>query len=154
MLSGDREDSAVRRLLRSVFQKQNIFRRSKCSKTSSTIFSRTEKILWLSSAAGIVAAFAIFDRAQYLTLAASLIGVTSLIFNAKGNPVGQALMIVFSLLYGLISYTFAYLRRDDHLPRHDPAHGGGGPRGLAEAFPSRAIGPRSGSTASAGGRPF
>ena len=27
-------------------------------------FSRTEKILWLSSAAGIVAAFAIFDRAQ------------------------------------------------------------------------------------------
>ena len=71
-------------------------------------FSRTEKILWLSSAAGIVAAFAIFDRAQYLTLAASLIGVTSLIFNAKGNPVGQALMIVFSLLYGLISYTFAY----------------------------------------------
>lgn len=35
---------------------------------------------------------------------ASLIGVTSLIFNAKGNPIGQALMIVFSLLYGIISY--------------------------------------------------
>ena len=25
-----------------------------------------------------------------------------------GNPIGQALMIVFSLLYGLISYTFSY----------------------------------------------
>ena len=43
-----------------------------------------------------------------MTLAASLIGTTSLIFNAKGNPIGQALMIVFSLLYGLISYTFSY----------------------------------------------
>ena len=43
-----------------------------------------------------------------MTLAASLIGTTSLIFNAKGNPIGQALMIVFSLLYGVISYTFSY----------------------------------------------
>ena len=43
-----------------------------------------------------------------MTLAASLIGVTSLIFNAKGNPIGQALMVVFSLLYGAISYTFSY----------------------------------------------
>ena len=49
-----------------------------------------------------------FDRENYLTLIASLIGVTSLIFNAKGNPIGQVLMVVFSLLYGVISYTFAY----------------------------------------------
>ena len=43
-----------------------------------------------------------------MTLAASLIGTTSLIFNAKGNPFGQALMVIFSLLYGVISYTFSY----------------------------------------------
>ena len=43
-----------------------------------------------------------------MTLCASLIGVTSLIFNAIGNPFGQLLMVVFSLLYGIISYTFAY----------------------------------------------
>jgi nicotinamide mononucleotide transporter PnuC len=49
-----------------------------------------------------------FDRVNFMTLAASLIGTTSLIFNAKGNPIGQALMIVFSLLYGVISYTFSY----------------------------------------------
>lgn len=49
-----------------------------------------------------------FDRKNYATLSASLIGVTSLIFNAKGNPFGQLLMVVFSLLYGFISYTFAY----------------------------------------------
>ena len=36
------------------------------------------------------------------------IGVTSLIFNAKGNPFGQLLMVIFSLLYGIISYSFSY----------------------------------------------
>ena len=43
-----------------------------------------------------------------MTLAASIIRVTSLLFNAKGNPVGQFLIVVFSLLYGFISYTFSY----------------------------------------------
>lgn len=49
-----------------------------------------------------------FDRENYLTLAAFLVGVTSLIFNAKGNPFGQFLMVIFSLLYGIISFSFAY----------------------------------------------
>lgn len=56
----------------------------------------------------ITASFCVFDRENYLTLTASLVGVTSLIFNAKGNPFGQLLMVVFSLLYGIISYSFAY----------------------------------------------
>lgn len=43
-----------------------------------------------------------------MTLCASLIGVTSLIFNAKGNPFGKLLMVVFSMFYGIISYTFSY----------------------------------------------
>lgn len=73
-----------------------------------TYFSKEEKILWSASVLLIVIAFCIFDRENYLTLLASLIGVTSLIFNAKGNPCGQVLMIVFSLLYGIISYTFSY----------------------------------------------
>ena len=71
-------------------------------------FSKLEITLWLSSVALVVVSFVAFDRANYLTLVASLIGVTSLIFNAKGNPFGQVLMIVFSLFYGIISYTFAY----------------------------------------------
>ena len=73
-----------------------------------TYFSKMELILWSVSVIFIVVSFCIFDRESYLTLVASLIGVTSLIFNAKGNPIGQALMIAFSLLYGFISYTFAY----------------------------------------------
>ena len=71
-------------------------------------FSKGELILWGCSAVLIGLSFCIFDRSNYLTLAASLVGVTSLIFNAKGNPAGQLLMVVFSLLYGIISFTFSY----------------------------------------------
>ncbi len=71
-------------------------------------FSKFDLLLWSVSVALITVSFAVFDRENYLTLAASLIGVTSLIFNAKGNPTGQVLMIVFSILYGVISYGFAY----------------------------------------------
>ena len=71
-------------------------------------FTKAELLLWGSSVVLILLSFLMFDRVNYMTLAASLIGVTSLIFNAKGNPIGQALMIVFSSLYGIISYRFSY----------------------------------------------
>ena len=71
-------------------------------------FSKAEIILWSSSVLLIVVSFCMFDRENFLTLSASLVGVTSLIFNAKGNPVGQVLMILFSFLYGVISFGFAY----------------------------------------------
>ena len=71
-------------------------------------FSKSEIILWCLSVLMIVASFCVFDRENYLTLSASLVGVTSLIFNAKGNPIGQLLMVIFSLLYGIISYSFNY----------------------------------------------
>lgn len=71
-------------------------------------FTKNEKMLWCTSVLMIIVSFCFFDRTNYMTLCASLIGVTSLIFCAKGNPFGQLLMIVFSLLYGIISYSFAY----------------------------------------------
>jgi len=71
-------------------------------------FSKGELALWCVSVTLILVSFLIFDKERYLTLAASLIGVTSLIFNAKGNPFGQFLMIIFSVLYGIISLTFSY----------------------------------------------
>ena len=77
-------------------------------KKLTTYFTKGELTLWGSSAGLILVSFFLFDRVNFMTLAASLIGTTSLIFNAKGNPIGQALMIVFSLLYGVISYTFSY----------------------------------------------
>ena len=71
-------------------------------------FTKFELVLWSFSVVFIVLSFCMFDRENYMTLFASFIGVTSLIFNAKGNPIGQFLMVVFSLLYGIISYTFHY----------------------------------------------
>ena len=43
-----------------------------------------------------------------LTLVSACVGITSLIFAAKGNVWAQILMVVFSLLYGLISWQFRY----------------------------------------------
>ena len=71
-------------------------------------FSKADIIIWSSSVSLIVLSFFLFDRVNYMTLFASLLGVTSLIFNAKGNPIGQLLMVIFSLLYGIISFSFSY----------------------------------------------
>ena len=77
-------------------------------KSALTYFSKAELILWLFSLTAILISFFAFRQSDYLNLTASLIGVTSLIFCAKGNPAGQVLMIVFSLLYGYISYSVSY----------------------------------------------
>lgn len=71
-------------------------------------FSLGEIIIWLAEVILIVTFFCIFDRKDFLNLISSLIGITALIFCAKGNPIGQALVIVFSALYGIISFGFAY----------------------------------------------
>ena len=71
-------------------------------------FSKGEIMLWCLSIMLIIISFLVFDRENYLTLTASVVGATALIFNAKGNPAGQLLTVVFSILYGIISFTFAY----------------------------------------------
>ena len=71
-------------------------------------FSKAELVLWFCSVFAIVLSFLMFERGSLFTLFASLIGVSSLIFNAKGNPFGQVLMIIFSILYGIISFSFSY----------------------------------------------
>lgn len=43
-----------------------------------------------------------------LTLVSACVGITSLIFAAKGNVWAQILMVIFSILYGLISWQFRY----------------------------------------------
>ena len=71
-------------------------------------FTVVEKWSWSISVFLIVASYLIFGQGSMLTLIASLIGVTSLIFLAKGNAAGHVLMIIFCLLYGAISYGFRY----------------------------------------------
>ncbi len=71
-------------------------------------FTKAELALWLCSETAIIASNLAMGRGIGLSLLASVIGVTALIFNAKGNPTGPALMVVFSLMYGYISFGFAY----------------------------------------------
>ncbi len=74
--------------------------------------TKFERVLWLMSI-GVIAGSALLSQSlagetDILSTLASLIGVTSLIFIAKGNVVGQGLTVVFSLFYGFISLGFRY----------------------------------------------
>lgn len=71
-------------------------------------FSPFEYSLWGISVLLILTSFLVFDRSGYLSLISSLVGVTSLIFCAKGNPAGHVLMFAFSIFYSIISYSQAY----------------------------------------------
>ena len=71
-------------------------------------FTPFELGLWLSSLGIILLSFFIFDGEGYLSLIASLVGATSLIFCSKGNPIGEGLIIIFSLIYAYISFTYSY----------------------------------------------
>ncbi|MBQ5928074.1 MAG: nicotinamide riboside transporter PnuC, partial [Oscillibacter sp.] len=60
--------------------------------------------LWTVSLMVVTLSFALSPSTDYLTLTASLIGVTALIFVAKGYVIGQVLTVVFALFYGVISF--------------------------------------------------
>ncbi len=71
-------------------------------------FTLKEWIIYLSSVFTIIICFIIFKNDNYLNLIGTLIGVTSLIFIAKANPIGQILTIIFSIFYGLVSLKYNY----------------------------------------------
>ena len=74
--------------------------------------TKFEKGLWLISLAvtllSYVLSYLFSGGGDLLNLIASLIGVTALIFVAKGLVLGQLLTVVFSVFYGIISVLFAY----------------------------------------------
>lgn len=74
-----------------------------CSK-----LNKTEFVIWLLSVITIAISFLLVSEKDYLTLTASLIGATALIFVAKGEVLGQILTVVFSIFYGVISFKFRY----------------------------------------------
>lgn len=71
-------------------------------------FTGFEIALWVSSVILIVVSFLFSGSGEFLNLIASLVGVTSIILCAKGNPNGLLIMILFSILYGTVSFAFAY----------------------------------------------
>lgn len=67
-----------------------------------------EWCLWGVSLFIVTFSNVIGGEVDMLTLAATWVGITSLIFAAKGNVWAQILMTVFSILYGIISFRFRY----------------------------------------------
>lgn len=67
-----------------------------------------EKIFWIVSIVIVVLSNLFTNSLDPLTLAAVLIGITSLAFFAKGHILAQILMIIFSILYIIISFRFHY----------------------------------------------
>lgn len=70
--------------------------------------TKFEMGLWICSVVVIIVSFFASNRGDVLTLIASLIGVTALIFLAKGYVIGQILCIIFAVFYGIISFCFKY----------------------------------------------
>lgn len=70
--------------------------------------NRFEKGLWLTSVLAIAGSAALSGAVDALNVIASLIGVTALIFVAKGYVLGQVLTVVFAAFYGVISFFCQY----------------------------------------------
>lgn len=77
-------------------------------KSAFSSLTKFERGLWITSVIVIIASFLISKGGDILTLIASVIGVTALIFVAKGYVLGQVLTVVFSVFYGIISVIFSY----------------------------------------------
>ena len=73
-----------------------------------SLLNRFEWGLLISSLIIVSFCFLLVPEKSLLSLFASLVGVTALIFLAKGHILGQFLIILFSILYGIISYRFSY----------------------------------------------
>lgn len=70
--------------------------------------TRFEWALWGTSILVVAGTYLLFQSGDLLSLIASLIGVTALIFVAKGHVLGQTLTIVFAVFYGVISVSIRY----------------------------------------------
>lgn len=67
-----------------------------------------EYMLWLFSALCVTASFLVFGAENYMSLATSLVGVTFLIFIARGAVLGEILTVLFSILYAIVSFKLKY----------------------------------------------
>ena len=70
--------------------------------------TKFEWCLWMSSVVVVTISFFLSPDKNVLNLIDSLIGVTALIFISKGYVIGQVLLIIFGVLYGVISFEYRY----------------------------------------------
>ncbi len=73
-------------------------------KSALRALSKFERVLWASSIAIIIIAFSLSPELDFLVLAATLTGITALVFTAKGDVLGQIFIICFAILYAIVSF--------------------------------------------------
>ena len=71
-------------------------------------FSIFEWCLYIAGVITVILCFVLFENKDVFNLIGSLIGITALIFLSKGNPIGLILSIVFSVFYGVVSWSYKY----------------------------------------------
>lgn len=72
------------------------------------LLNRFDYLLWGCSVLVVLGSALLVPESDLLSAIASLIGVTALIYMAKGHPYGQLLTVVFSVFYGIISFAYRY----------------------------------------------
>lgn len=70
--------------------------------------SKAEKTIWIISLITIILSSCLFSERDTLTIIASVIGATALMFVGKGDAIGQLLTIIFAVIYAIISFRFHY----------------------------------------------
>lgn len=71
-------------------------------------FSPFEWVFYLASVVGLSITFFLTGNREYLKLLCCVIGVSSLMFDAKGNVIGSMCTVVFCLLYSWACYDAKY----------------------------------------------
>lgn len=64
--------------------------------------------LWAFSSLAVILSYVLFPSGSLISTIGSLIGVAALIFIAKGAVLGQMLMVLFALFYGIHALKFQY----------------------------------------------
>lgn len=77
-------------------------------KNTFKVLNLKEIILWIISLVVVISSYLLSGQYQLITILAPIVGVTCLIFVAKGHILGQILTVVFSILYAIVSFQFHY----------------------------------------------
>ena len=71
-------------------------------KKSLAALNTFDRILW-AAALAVVLVSGIIGRGSAVAVTAPLIGVTALVFLAKGDVLGQLLTVIFAIFYAVVS---------------------------------------------------
>lgn len=70
--------------------------------------TKFEWFLWITSLLIVTASYLLVPDQNVITIFTCIIGITALIFCAKGFVFGQVLILIFSVFYGITSFYFTY----------------------------------------------